>query len=97
MIKTESAIPIIAVSYYSLKKGIADVYMRKNMDTKLDDEGNTIYTADEIYFQVLQNVTKEYIEANFDEFWEEETGVELTEIEKLEQILADLTEIMLGV
>lgn len=43
--------------------------MHKSMGTRKDEEGKTIYLAEEVYFQIDQSVTKALIEANFDLMW----------------------------
>lgn len=57
------------VDYYPLLNGYADVFLHKNEKMETDEEGNVQYVAEEIYFQIEQSVTKEYIESNFDYMW----------------------------
>ena len=57
------------VDYYPLLNGYADVFLHKNERTETDEEGNTQYVADEVYFQIEQSVTKEQIEKNFENIW----------------------------
>lgn len=95
------------VDYFPLPNGLADVFLHRNETIKTDEEGNTIYIAEEVYFQVEQSVTKEQIEQNFDNMWAnaEKEKVILTdserllllekENEKLKQTLADLTQVVL--
>lgn len=74
-----------AVDYYLLPNGSVDVFLHRNETTELDDEENVVYIAEEVYFQVDQSVTKEYIESNFDLMWQDsETKVEvLTVVDRL--------------
>lgn len=61
------------IKYMPLHDGRADVWLRKNITevTETTDEGesSTAYTADEVYLRT--SVSKETIEANFDEYYSE--------------------------
>lgn len=95
------------VDYFPLPNGLADVFLHRNETTKADEEGNTIYIAEEVYFQAKQSITKDQIEQNFDNMWVdvEKEKVIFTdserllllekENEKLKQTLADLTQVVL--
>lgn len=71
MSTTQSHKTFNRVDYYSLGNGYADVFMHKNETQNVDEEGNTIYKADEVYFQIEDSTTKEIIEQNFDFMWED--------------------------
>lgn len=70
MQKSYSPKPHNMVDYYKLPNGYADVFMRKNEQTETDEEGNTLYVADEVYFQI-KGVSKEQIEDNFEYMWQD--------------------------
>lgn len=86
------------VDYFLLPNGKADVFMRKNETTELDEEGNTIYVADEIYFQVDPSITKEYIDTNFELMWNktENPTVEPTAEERM-NMLEETINFLLGI
>lgn len=53
------------VQYMPLPDGRADVWIRQNIAETSDDDGNAIYTADEIYLQVTASlIPKEEIETD---------------------------------
>ena len=90
--------PFNKVDYYPLQNGVVDVYLHKNNIQEVDEEGNTIYKAEEIYFQVKDNITKSTIEDDFDMYWENEgerVVNELTATERIE-ILEDTINFLLG-
>ncbi len=57
------------VDYYPLSNGYTDVFLHRNEFEEADEEGNTQYVAEEIYFQIEQSVTKEQIERDFEHYW----------------------------
>lgn len=57
----------IAMLYMPLPNGGADVWLRKNIEQKADDEGGTYYTAEEVYFRT--NEPQSEIEENFEEYF----------------------------
>lgn len=67
--QTEGNKPFNAVDYYPLADGYADVFMHRPTEIREDEEGNLVYVAEELYFQIDQSVTKEMIEENFDDMW----------------------------
>ena len=58
------------VDYYPLQNGCADVFLRRNETIEEDEEGNTVYVAEEVYFRVTKDITKEMIEESFEQYWE---------------------------
>lgn len=85
--------PFNRVDYYVLGNGYADVFMHKNETQENDEEGNIIYKAEEVYYQIEDNVTKEVIEENFDFMWEDvgkEYVPEPTEVKMLRDYVLDL-------
>jgi len=86
------------VDYYPLPSGYADVFLHRNETTELDEDGNTIYVSEEVYTQVKSETTKEQIELNFDQFWNdaETIVVEPTTEERLKALESAMIEIILG-
>ncbi len=68
---TQSHKPFNRVDYYVLGNGYADVFMHRNETQEVDDEGNIIYKAEEVYYQIEDSISKEQIEDNFDFMWED--------------------------
>ena len=67
---TESPIKLESVSYYPLPKtNKVDVFLRKDFDTYVNDEGETVHTCKEKLIQVYAEVTKQEIEENFERYW----------------------------
>lgn len=98
MQKSYSPRPHNQVDYHKLSNGYADVFMHKNEASEEDEEGNLIYVADEVYFQVTQDVTKEEIEANFKYMWQDAQikSYAPTAEERLEVLEAALLDMILG-
>lgn len=95
----QSRKPFNKVDYYSLPNGHADVFLRKNRRAETDEEGNSIHVADEVYFQIIQTVTKEQIESDFEYFWQdaEKTLAEPpTQEERLKALESAMLEMILG-
>lgn len=90
--------PFNKVDYYPLQNGVVDVYLHKNNTQETDEEGNTIYKAEETYFQVDSLTTKAMIEEKFDLYWEnvgERVANEPTTEERIE-MLEDTINFLLG-
>lgn len=90
--------PFNKVDYYPLQNGVVDVYLHKNDTQETDEEGNTIYKAEEVYFQIKNSVTKEMIEKGFNLYWENEgerVANEPTTEERIE-MLEDTINFLLG-
>lgn len=88
-----------SIMYMPLPKGGADVWLRKNIAEEHDDEGNTFYTADEVYFRT--NEPKETIEADFEEYFSgnlpHPPAPKISDAERiaaLEAAVLDLAEVM---
>lgn len=84
------------IDYFILPNGYADVFLHKNEAIETDSEGNVQYVAEEIFFQTEKS--KEEIELNFDNYWEngEIVYVEPTDKERLEALEQAMLEIILG-
>ena len=92
-------VPHNKVDYYLLPNGYVDVFLRRNETTETDEEGNLIYIAEEVYFQIESSVTKEQIEQNFEYMWvdaEKEPVAVPTEKERLQALEQAMLELVLG-
>lgn len=81
--------PHSKIECFPLPSGYVDVFLHKNEKTEVDEEGNTVYKAEEVYFQTRSNITKEMIEDDFDSYWENEGERivnELTATERIETL-----------
>jgi len=77
------------INYYPIRNNTADVFLHKNETVEKDEEGNKIYKAEEVYFNVKREITKENIELNFESFWENEgisKSEHLSEVERIAQL-----------
>ena len=90
--------PFKKINYYPLGDGLVDVFLHKNEKTEVDEEGNTVYKAEEVYFQTRSNITKETIEENFESYWENEGERVVTKLSAVERIemLEDTINFLLG-
>lgn len=89
-------IPHNKVDYYPLPSGYADVFLHRNETTQTDEEGNIIYVAEEVYFQIDRLVTKEQIEVNFDSMWNNaENPVREPTLEERTRVLEDVVLILM--
>jgi len=86
------------VDYYPLPNGYADVFMHRNERTETDEDGNTVYAAEEAYLRVSQDITKKHIENNFGHMWNdaENTFTEPTAEERLQALESAMLEMILG-
>lgn len=90
--------PFKRINYYPLGDGFVDVFLHKNETQEVDEEGNTVYKAEEVYFQTRSNIAKEMIEDDFDSYWENEgerVVAELNAVERIE-MLEDTINFLLG-
>ena len=85
---------IESMEYYLRSSGVADVFLRKNIQKQETEDGGagkgTPYTADEVYFAVTgEKASKESIAKDFD-YWynkgEEITQGELADRYSLEEL-----------
>lgn len=91
-------IPHNKIDYFILPNGRADVFLHKNEKTEIDEDDNTVYIAEEVYFQVDRLITKAMIEDDFDSYWEDEgekVANEPTTEERIE-MLEDTINFLLG-
>lgn len=75
------------VDYFPLPNGFADVFLHRNEKIEIGEDGDRIYVAEEVCFQIEQSATKEFIEQNFEYMWDdaENPTTEPTEIEILKK------------
>ena len=94
----QSPKPFKRINYYPLGDGFVDVFLHKNETQEVDEEGNIIYKAEEVFFRVKDSITKSTIEDDFDSYWENECERivnELTETERM-GMLEDTINFLLG-
>lgn len=97
--KTESQIMPSMLEYMQLENGEADVFMRKNItqENKTDERGinSTSYIYQEVQFRT--NLSKSYIENNFDDIFRQYSGNIPTieeRINALENAIAEIGELL---
>ena len=73
--------PYNKIDYYLLPNGLVDVFLHKNEFIETDKEGNKTHVAEEVYFQVESNITKDTIIIDFEKYWDNEGIVKVEEIE----------------
>lgn len=92
------------ISYMKLPNGKADVWLRKNIAETTDEDGNTTWEADEVYFRT--NLDQGSILAEFDELFlnggetgsdEEPVGKPTVEdrLDAIEAAILELAEVMM--
>ena len=85
---------IESMEYYLRSSGVADVFLRKNIQKQeMEDSGDgkgTQYTADEVYFAVTgEKASRESIEGDFDYWYSKGEGIvqgELADRYSLEEL-----------
>lgn len=96
-VTTCSATPIDAVMIEARPGGVtADVWLRKNIEKDVADNGSDaekaieFYRADELHFVAVGVPSVEEVTAAFDELWEAHEDDELTELEQIDKLIAQL-------
>ena len=96
-VTTCSATPIDAVMVEARPGGAtADVWLRKNIEKDVADNGADaekaieFYRADELHFVAVGVPSVEEVTAAFDELWEAHEDDELTELEQIDKLIAQL-------
>lgn len=79
------------ILYMPQKNGSAQAWLRKDIESYKDEEGNESYTANEVYIET--RLTKEEIEAQFDSYFYEEP---VTTIEDLVEAIDFLAELVMA-
>lgn len=77
---SHSSKPHNKVDYYPLPNGYVDVFLRRNEREELDEEGNIQYIAEEAYFRVTKDITKEIIEESFEQYWENKGEIDVKDV-----------------
>lgn len=96
-VTTCSATPIDAVMIEARPGGAtADVWLRRNIEKDVADNGADaekaieFYRADELHFVAVGVPSVEEVKAAFDELWEAHEDDELTELEQIDKLIAQL-------
>lgn len=96
-VTTCSATPIDAVMIEARPGGAtADVWLRRNIEKDVADNGADaekaieFYRADELHFMAVGVPSVEEVTAAFDELWEAHEDDELTELEQIDKLIAQL-------
>lgn len=96
-VTTCSATPIDAVMIEARPGGAtADVWLRRNIEKDVADNGADaekaieFYRADELHFVAVGVPSVEEVTAAFDELWEAHEDDELTELEQIDKLIAQL-------
>ena len=95
--QTCSATPLDAVMIEARPGGAtADVWLRRNIEKDVADNGADaekaieFYRADELHFVAVGVPTVEEVTAAFDELWDAHEDDELTELEQIDKLIAQL-------
>lgn len=96
-VATCSATPLDAVMVEARPGGAtADVWLRRNIEKDVADNGADaekaieFYRADELHFVAVGVPTVEEVTAAFDELWDAHEDDELTELEQIDKLIAQL-------
>lgn len=96
-VATCSATPLDAVMVEARPGGAtADVWLRRNIEKDVADNGADaekaieFYRADELHFVAVGVPSVEEVTAAFDELWEAHEDDELTELEQIDKLIAQL-------
>lgn len=96
-VATCSATPLDAVMVEARPGGAtADVWLRRNIGKDVADNGADaekaieFYRADELHFVAVGVPTVEEVTAAFDELWDAHEDDELTELEQIDKLIAQL-------
>ncbi|NGM17711.1 hypothetical protein GMI70_06865 [Eggerthellaceae bacterium zg-893] len=95
MRRTFSASPLEPIAYYPQRDGKAKVWLRENIASTKDDEGET-WEADEVSFETRLSLAQ--VEANFDDLWvqaETDAQPESVRIAELQEQITALTNVLL--
>ena len=79
-----------AISYLSRPDGVAEVYLRRNIESFETAEGDTAWKADEVFFETM--LSEEEVADQFDNYFIEEPE---TTIDDLVDAIDILTQIIL--
>lgn len=95
--QTCSATPLDAVMVEARLGGAtADVWLRRNIEKDVADNGTDnekaieFYRADELHFVAVGVPSVEEVTAAFDELWEAHEDDELTDTERIDDLIAQL-------
>lgn len=95
--QTCSATPLDAVMVEARLSGAtADVWLRRNIEKDISDSGADnekaieFYRADELHFVAVGVPSVEEVASAFDELWEAHEDDELTDTERIDDLIAQL-------
>lgn len=98
MRETLSLDPLEAVAYYPRGNGIADVYLRKDIGTRIEenDDGSTytVYFASEIH--AVTDKPESWFTENFDAAWSAFELLETPESDRIKNVEDQLTDVQLA-
>lgn len=84
------------IDYCPLPNGKVDVFLRRNEKMEENKDGETVYVAEEVYFQVDYDISESEVTANFDFYWTQ-TGVKKpSDDERLKVLEEAMLEMLLG-
>ena len=93
MERTTSATELAPVAVEPNGSGGADVWLNRNITTEIDEDGNTVWHADQVHYVTDGVPDPAVILADFDEVWREHVGAPSMSTDELADALAELSEI----
>lgn len=93
MERTTSATELAPVAVEPNGSGGADVWLNRNITTEIDEDGNTIWHAEQVHYVTDGVPDPAVILADFDEVWREHVGAPSMSTDELADALAELSEI----
>lgn len=86
---TNTAMP--KISYFVLPDGkMVDVYLRKQLPTEVDAEGEVVFVYDEVAFKISRDITQQQIEENFELLFSDSKALDERELPSEEKNRADI-------
>ena len=86
---TNTAMP--KISYFVLPDGeMVDVYLRKELPTEVDAEGEGVFVYDEVTFKISRDITQQQIEENFELLFSDSKALDERELLLEEKNRADI-------
>ena len=86
---TNTAMP--KISYFVHPDGkMVDVYLRKQLPTEVDAEGEVVFVYDEVAFKISRDITQQQIEENFELLFSDSKALDERELPLEEKNRADI-------
>ena len=86
---TNMSMPII--SYFVLPDcNLVDVYLRKELPSEVDAEGEVVFVYDEVNFKISSDITQQQIEENFELLFNDPNALDEIELPLEEKNRADI-------